>query len=167
MKLLFIFLTLHAYFLYDISQVFDKKICPFHFMGSMPIINSGIIMGTPLAMMKLLAFFATVSSYLHLGKKYAAGQGILNFAYYYGLFEGMRIKILPPLITPFIHLTSSRPGLKSPDLVFHPKLNPYVNFLEQPYSIIHQIDRKHILDTVWKWQSKTWHTDHTVCADID
>mgnify|MGYP004303425475 CR=1 FL=1 len=69
-----------------LKQIFkDFLSCGFRLMEDKPIINSGIIMGTPLAMMKLLYFVATVGSYLDLNEKYAAGQGILNFVYYFGM----------------------------------------------------------------------------------
>ena len=153
-----------------LRQIFgDFSYCGFKLMEDKPIINSGVVMGTPLVMMKLLYFMGTISSYLNLNEKYAAGQGILNFVHYFGLLEDMELKILPPLLTPYVHLTSYIPELKnisSSTIHYHPKSNPYVNFLNQPYAIIHQIDRKHILDKVWKWQQPTWHTQHKTCTEI-
>ena len=151
-----------------LKQIFkDFLSCGFKLMEDKPIINSGIIMGTPLAMMKLLYFVATVGSYLDLNEKYAAGQGILNFVYYFGMLKDMDMKILPPLLTPFVHLTSFIPEFQNSSIAhYHPKSNPYVNFLKQPYAIIHQIDRKHILEKVWKWQQPTWHTQHRSCTEI-
>ena len=155
---------------YLLKQIFKgQTTCAksFDFLQEKPIINSGIIIGTPLVMMKLLYYVATISSYLHLNEKYAAGQGIINFIYYFGLLKDVDVKILPPLLTPFVHLTSYIPELKKGSKhLYHPKENPYINFLKQPYAILHQVDRKHILEKIWKWQEPTWHTHHQSCTEI-
>jgi hypothetical protein len=135
--------------------------------GSMPILNSGVIIGTPLAITKLLYVFTALSSYLDLSYQYSAGQGLLNFAYYYGLLNTVKLKILPPLVTPFVHLTSFIPELLHPNRSYHPKNNPLINFYGRPYAIAHQIDRKHIYAMMDNWQSKTWHTEHKSCLEID
>jgi len=141
--------------------------CGFEKFSDMPILNSGLIIGTPSAMIKILHIIVKISSYLDLKHGYAAGQGILNFAYYYGFMNTINMKILPPIMTPFVHLTSFIPSLSNKNSSFHPKTNPYVNFLSDPYSIIHQIDRKHIMLAIDKWHTKTWHTNHKSCVDID
>jgi len=135
---------------YQIAQKF------LNYIKAMPVINSGIIIGNVFGMLHFLHVFTSLSLSLNLMDPFISGQGIVQFAYYYGLHENLRIKILPAAFNFFVHMDSYVPPLRSPLAPFHPLTNPFINAMGEPYAIIHQIDRAHVAVLVEPYLSKEY-----------
>lgn len=125
--------------------------CPVAQFGDLPVLNSGILFGTPVGMAKLLYVFAVLDCSMEHKNPDASGQGLLNFMFYYGLLNSVRTKVLPLAVSFFVHMESYIPELRHPSLPFDICKNPFVNIMNISYSIIHQVNRPHISDIMNKW----------------
>eukprot|EP01038_Epipyxis_sp_PR26KG_P009057 gene9057-12217_t len=129
---------------------------------NMPVLNSGVILGTFNGVFKLLWTMSALANLMDLsgtndltrasGVGGTSGQGILNFCYYTGLFNGIvKVKILPPAASPFINGCYYHPQLQDPKKPFHHIENPIVNLLGDPYAIVYMYNRFHMMTIVEEW----------------
>jgi hypothetical protein len=135
----------------------------------MPVLNSGVILGSFKGIYNLLWVFCYITDHLDVEgflwsavpaekmdpkelSKWITGQGILNFIYYTGLLKAVAaVKILPPCRSMFINGCYYHPALFNASVQFHPVTNPLVNCRREPYAIVHQYNRFHMMVYVEEW----------------
>lgn len=130
-------------------------------VANMPVINSGLLFGGAASMIRLLHIFSFVLSRTNLGwyhgcfKTSIAGQGILNFIYYMGLWRGLvDLVVIPAPLSFFAHTVFSPPSLLNASASYHPVSNPLVNAQGVPLAIIHQYNHLHTSRSMGPWLDK-------------
>lgn len=121
------------------SDVSDK-------IGSMPVINGGVGLGTLGGMYKYLWVMAYILDLVDATQPGITMQGNLNFAVYAGfLSRVVRTRILSPSVSPFLNGAYHHPAVLHAGQPYNFQTNPMVNELQQPYSVIHVYTRFHMM----------------------
>ena len=130
----------------------------------MPVLNSGVILGTLNGMSRFLLIFCFICAVIDTSEGYAAGQGILMYSYYSGLLSKVvNIKVLPTALSFSAHCVYYVPGLRYPAMKFDPIKNPFMNSLGSAYAIVHQIKAKHMKKRMQPWLSTRWNSSGNYC----
>lgn len=121
------------------SDVSDK-------IGSMPMINGGVGLGTLGGMYKYLWVMAYILDLVDATQPGITMQGTLNFAVYAGfLSKVVRTRILSPSVSPFLTGGYHHPAVLHAGQPYNFQTNPMVNELQLPYSVIHAYTRYHMM----------------------
>lgn len=143
------------------EEVLGRNILPQ--IGAMPVINSGLMLGSFGGMFKMLwtlVYAIELFAGTAVMKNSATAmtydvnlQGLVNFAYYTGMLDSVmqKVRVLPPSASLFIHGISRRPTTQEPKLPYDFQTNPMVNDLGMPYAVVNMYYYFHMMLICEEW----------------
>ena len=131
-----------------------KQSCSIERFNEMPIINSGVTMGTKIGFATFIRAQAKVIASNLIRWPYMNDQSSAIVGYYYGMMKNVKVVIMPSIVSFIVHAGFYIPHLRNPKLPYHVKQNPFVNIMNYPYAVVHMIDRQWIADIIKDWLSQ-------------
>ena len=101
---------------------------------------------------RFLHVYAFLALSLDLTSNQLTDQGMINYAYYQGLFSSINLKIIPLGVSAFAHAHAFHPPTRFPSEPYDPADNPFVNYFNETYAVVHMTNRFHFDKQLEAWR---------------